>query len=508
MLSLVTPGTGYLDLEARLAFGLVRLAVETWRRGSLINQGTTGRVDLIPEPGRYRLQFEGSAARLNDALRLQATRHYATEAPFRLPGIQARYRANFRTVEKGAIKAAYHDADLAALYAQAHAGDRHPWSRHQCGHAQLEPFGGTSGLILATSAHAGMPARRDSVSGGNLRLCAVCGLLVVIGIHAAALRHTLQSGGERLTLLTTLLPQRPLPHDDLLELLALQKAVDQRRLCGIIPIQTAPLAILSHFPHLAQVLARTAMLFHLALFSPGRTDRLNATAVVDASRLARFIDASPFHVASVEALIARRANPAVEPLVELTRALTMEGLPGRRRAAGLFARSYAGDRLRERAGGRAPIANQPRLLYRTTGRYLAEEVCMIPRHIIEHEAVSAVADLLRYFVVHRHYGYVDAIRNARPASHDFERALTAMLRECRARRDPETGRDDCPRQHFVPLPDEGHLRDVVRLAQESFEEVKLALALLGLSRREWEEAPAVALAEEAAEGAAVQEGEA
>jgi hypothetical protein len=487
MLSLITPGTGYLDLEARLAFGLVRLAVET-----------RGRVDLIPEPGRYRLQIEATAARLNDALRLQATRHYATEAPFRLPGIQARYRANLRTVEEGVIKAAYRDADLAALYAQAHAGDRHPWSRHQCGHAQLEPFGGTSGLILATSAHAGMPARRDSVSGGNLRLCAVCGLLVVIGIHAAALRHYLLSAGERLILLTTLLPQAPLRHDDLLELLALQKAVDQRQLCGPIPVPTAPLAILSRFPHLAQVLARTAMLFHLALFSPGRIDRLNATAVVDASRLARFIDASPFHVATVEALIARRANPVVEPLVELTRALTVDSLPGRRRAAGLFARAYA-----SQVGG-----DQARLLYRTTGRHLAEEVCMIPRHIIEHDAVGAVADLLRYFVVHRHYGYVDAIRNARPASHDFERALTAMLRECRARRDPETGRDDCPRQHFVPLPDEGHLRDVVRLAQESFEEVKLALALLGLSRREWEEAPAVALAEEAAEGAAVEEGEA
>ncbi len=76
MLTLRTPGTGYLDLEARLAFGLVRLAVET-----------RGRVELIPEPGRYRLQVEGTAAQLNGALCLQATRHYATEEPFRLPGI-------------------------------------------------------------------------------------------------------------------------------------------------------------------------------------------------------------------------------------------------------------------------------------------------------------------------------------------------------------------------------------------------------------------------------------
>jgi hypothetical protein len=120
---------------------------------------------------------------------------------------------------------------------------------------------------------------------------------------------------------------------------------------------------------------------------------------------------------------------------------------------------------------------------------------MIPRHIIEHDAIDRVADLLRYFVLHRNYGYVDAVRNARQDSHDFERTLTAMLRECRTRRDPETGRDDCPRAHFVPLPDEGHIRDVMRLAQEHFEEVKLALSLLGLSRKEWEDIPATATAE-------------
>ncbi len=412
-------------------------------------------------------------------------------------------------MEEEALKAAYRTADIAGLYASAHVGQRQPWSRHQCGHDELDAFGGTSGLILATSAHAGMPTRRDSVGGGNLRLCAVCGLLVVIGIHAAALRHFMQSGGERLILLTTLLPQAPLRHDDLLELLALQKAVDQQTLCGLIPLQTAPLAILSRFPHLAQALARTAMLFHLALFSPGRTDRLNATAVVDASRLARFIDASPFHVATVEALVARRAIPAVEPLVELTRALTVDSLPGRRRAANLFARTYASDSPNTRSHD--PGADRPRLVYRSTGRYLAEEVCMIPSSIIEDDAIATVADLVRYFVLHRNYGYVDAIRNARPDSHDFERTLTAMLRECRTRRDPDTGRDDCPRPHFVPLPDEGHIRAVLRLALEHFEEVKLALSLLGLSRREWEGTPATMPAGEdavAVEAALTEEDEA
>lgn len=135
---------------------------------------------------------------------------------------------------------------------------------------------------------------------------------------------------------------------------------------------------------------------------------------------------------------------------------------------------------------------------------------MIPSHIVEHDAIASLADLVRYFVMHRNYGYVDTIRNARRDSHDFERTLTAMLRECRTRRDPQTGRDDCPRAHFVPLPDEGHIRDVMRLAQEHFEEVKLALSLLGLSRREWEDTPAAARAEDealAAEASLTEEDE-
>ncbi|HXH13097.1 MAG TPA: hypothetical protein VNP04_25410 [Alphaproteobacteria bacterium] len=492
MLTLCTPGTGFVDLEAKLAFGLVHLAVETGHDCT-----------LIPAPGGYRLEVACTPAQLNEAFRLQATRHYATETAFVLPGIQARYRANFPTVEDGQLRSVYRDADLQMLFSRAHGGERQPWSRHQCGHEAVKAaFGGTSGLILATSSHAGMPARRDSVSGGNLRLCAICGLLVVMGIRAACLRNYLGSGRQRLTLFTTLIPQSPLQPEDLLEILAMQKAIDQITVCDPVPIQAAPLAILTRFPHLAQALARRSMRFHLALYSAGRTDRLNATALIAATPLAQFIDASPFHAATVDPLIdRRRPGPAVEPLVELSRALGLEALPMRRHAAALFARTYAGEE----------VAGQPRLLYRVTGRYVAEEVCMIPSSIIEHDAIATVADLVRYFVLHRNYGYVDAIRNARRDSHDFERTLTAMLRECRTRRDPDTGRDDCSRPHFVPLPDEGHIRDVMRLALERFEEVKLALSLLGLSRREWEGTPATMPAGEdavAVEAALTEEDEA
>lgn len=497
MLALCTPGTGFVDLEAKLAFGLVRLAVETGHDCT-----------LIPERGYYRLQVACQPAQLDEAFRLQATRHYATETAFMLPGIQARYRANFLSTEDGQLRSAYRDADLQMLFSRAHSGERQPWSRHQCGHEAVnDAFGGTSGLILATSSHAGMPTRRDSVSGGNLRLCAICGLLVVMGIRAACLRNYLGSGRQRLTLFTTLIPQSPLQPEELLEILAMQKAIDQSTVCDPVPIQAAPLAILTRYPHLAQALARRSMRFHLALYSSGRTDRLNATALIAATPLARFIDASPFHAATVDPLIdRRRPGPAIEPLVELSRALGFDALPMRRRAAGLFARTYASDSPNMRSHD--PGADRPRLMYRSTGRYLAEEVCMIPSSIIEDNAIATVADLVRYFVLHRNYGYVDAIRNARPDSHDFERTLTAMLRECRARRDPASGRDDCPRPHFVPLPDEGHIRAVMRLALEHFEEVKLALSLLGLSRREWEDTPAMATAEEdsvAAEAAFTEE---
>ncbi len=467
MLRLVTPGTGLPDLEAKLAFGLVRLAAETRQP-----------FDLKPEPGRYRLTLSASSGQLNDAFRLQARRHYASETPFRLPGIQAQYRPNYPTVDSQAeLKPAYRDADLVVLFRQGHQGERNPWSRNQCGHNAIEPFGGKSGLILATSSHAGMPPRRDRLSGGNLRLCAVCGLLVVIGIRSACLRNLLGSGSQRLTVLTSLIPQTALRHDTLLEILAVQKEFDQRPVCGLIPLQTAPLAVLTRFPHLAQLLATVAMRFHLTLYSHGRTDRVDATQVVDATRLARFLHTSPFHSATVEALLGSgRTPPVVSALVELTRALTTDALSDRRHAAIRFARITAMQEL----GG------QPRLLYHSTGRHLAEEICMIPPSIIEHEAIGAVADLVRYFVVHRNYGYVDAIRNARDGSRDLERTLTAMLRECWTRRDPDTGRDDCPRAHFVPLPDEGQIRTIMTLAQTAFEDVKLALALLGLSRREWE----------------------
>ena len=487
MLTLVTPGTGFVDLEAKLAFGLVRLAAETRCRFS-----------LTPEVGRYRLAIESTVEEINAVFYLQATRHYATETPFTLPGFQKQSRKNFPTKKNGEFQACYRDTDLSVLFGDSQVGERNPWLQNQCGHDHIPRFGGKSGLILGTSSHAGMPRRRDAVRGGNICLCAICGLLAVIGIHAICLRNYLDVGQQLLTLITTFLPQTPLQYDNLLEMLAIKKEIDQTQVSGLLPLQTVPLAILARYPHLAQILAQGSVLFHLALYShnPGRPDRVDATRVVLATPLARFIDASPFHAATVESLLgSRRTPPAVAPLVELTRALTVEALTDRRRAAAVFARTHAGEELR----------GHPRLLYHTTGRYLAEEVCMIPRDIIEHEAIGAVADLVRYFVVHRNYGYVDAIRNARPDSHDLERTLAAMLRECRTRRDPDTGRDDCPRAHFVPLPDEGAVRAVMTLAQEAFEEVKLTLAMLGLSRREWEPEPATALVEtETAEDVAAE----
>jgi CRISPR type I-A-associated protein Csa5 len=112
------------------------------------------------------------------------------------------------------------------------------------------------------------------------------------------------------------------------------------------------------------------------------------------------------------------------------------------------------------------------LLYPETAKYLLKEVAMIRQDIIENQAIGSLARTLRYFVRDRKYHYADDIRNARQESKAFEETIAKMLREGRLRRG---------QKEEIHLPTENEMKEVFRLANEYFEDVKTTLVILAFS---------------------------
>ncbi|RLG99511.1 hypothetical protein DRO38_07645, partial [Candidatus Bathyarchaeota archaeon] len=88
-----------------------------------------------------------------------------------------------------------------------------------------------------------------------------------------------------------------------------------------------------------------------------------------------------------------------------------------------------------------------------------------------------------YFIRERKYGYADDIRNARKDSKDFEETIVKMLREAELRRvqqeqDKNSGKEV---KNWVHLPNEEEIKEIFRLTNEDFEQVKTALVILAFS---------------------------
>jgi len=471
VITLCTPATGYPELEAKLAFGLARIGLEC-----------SDDVTITPQPAFYEVTIGATEDEVNEALVTLASRALSSDHLYLgQPGVQVRYFARYAP-DPIQLR------DALASCRSATPSVREGLGRSMCGHDDLEPWGGTRGFILVASAYVGMPARRDRPhSRNNLTLCSLCGTLVMLATHNFVFQTSIGDRDAKRAVMTPM-PQVQLHTAELVEMQSAQKLTPDQTARNDLPAVAVPLAFLARFPHAAKLLAETDCMLHTVIFDPSARDRVVATQFASVRDVARFVDASAFNAATVEWLLSP-AQPVVEPLMQLARLLGEADQRARRQLAPGFARGYV--------TGVNP--DNPRLLYPVTARYIAEELLMIPAEMMRNEAIASVASALRHFVIERNYGFVDNVRNARYDSHDLERTLTHMLRQMQVHRAAE--------KRGAWLPDDAQVAEVITLASESeddFENVKLALTLLALSRwhggdEEKEELEAAGVAVEEAE---------
>lgn len=408
MVILQTPGTGFPDLEARIAFGLAWIAFQV--------EGV--EVEIRRVPGAYQCRLTSRnlngmniGEKLDAAFAWTARRYLATESLYRIPGIQSQNRGKYRTIKEAKhgteLKPEFLSGELVSRFSHNYPPSLHRdvRKRHMCGH-DLAAFGGSQGLVLGLSGHAGKPYERNF--GGvrfNLGICSLCGVLSVLGNTWATFRCAMGPQGrasEQASLVLTPLPGQMVA-TDIEALFAAQKESEDLYLGPAVPTALAPLLFLSRFPFTAELLERAGAQLHVVRFDPagqGRS-RLGNQVNVEVSGFARFVSASSFNSVSVSRLL-QRDVAGIEALQQLAIALGPGQVFGRQRAMARFAREYA--------------AFSTWFMYPQTLRFF-EEACEVSEVVTQSTALKRLVDILRYFARQGKYTYVDAFRTARDPSH-------------------------------------------------------------------------------------------
>lgn len=462
-LTLMTPATGFPDLEAKIAFGLA------WIVGQA---GDVDEVDyeLEPQPAYYLLHVTGNGRlgdvdtlveAINAGFREVASRYLAAESLYYLPGIQSKYRKNYPSVNKAGgssttLKPEFDAARLDQVYSLALPGvpeqlPRLPGSHNMCGH-DLPAFGGSQGLILGVSSHAGKPYKRDAAGNRfNLGLCSICGSMAVLGTTWASFRGLAgprERPSQQATVIVDLIPRVKLCREQLEGLFAAQKDAEGAYLGPFIPVGLFPLLFLARFPQSAEVVKQAEAELHVTRFDPSSRgqERMAGQEEIAAYEVASFVAASPFNAATVENLVDPKGDAvAIEGLQALMQALTAIETRERQEGMARFAREYHEFTL-GRAGSPAGAG-----LYRKTFEYLTQaEVTGVSQEIIEEPAVNQWAEVLRYFANQGNYGFVDAVRTAKDLAALREVVFRSFRQLLSDRQRWEKRLDDAKRQG-IPL---------------------------------------------------------
>jgi CRISPR type I-A-associated protein Csa5 len=449
-ITLYTPATGFPDLEIKIAYGLARVGIEAGYD-----------ISIIPEEGFYKIYYHTTDFDKGNQSFLTILKRLLSSDKFFDLGVKARYKGKYTANDR-----IFNDLsviNLPSLFDLKFQSCLEIRKDFFCSHTDISKFGGSSGLILISSFHAGKPYERDKRAVTfNQSLCAVCGYLAMLGLYSFGFNIQMGTGKNRKYCIVVPMPESEIKGNELQMLLALQKTLHNFWLSDVQPLKTFTIGLISKVPSLSDIIGELKLYFHLSLLSKDANGDtvVEQTALINTIPFSKFISNSAFNSATVSKLLGGFKNlPKVSSLLEITEILEQ----GNKNNLPKFARLYVQD---------TSTNKWVNLLYPETAKYLLKEVAMISPEIIESTALGSLARTLRYFIREKKYGYADDIRNARKESRDFEETITKMLREGRLRLE---------QKEIIHLPTDEEIKEVFRLANNDFESTKLALVMLAFS---------------------------
>lgn len=444
MITLYTPSTGFEDAEAKIAYGLARVALEL----------PETHLTIAPRHGYYQINIEShndEKEKFDQAFSLLCSRMLSSENRYMSPGISPKYRKNY--LERvGKIARNKNKIFFMALYHNIPPFENELFGI-RCRHKKIEAFGGKEGgFILGFSGHAGKPYGRDKISARkNLGVCAVCGALSLLGNQSCSIE--LRVGKKRVTFLP--IPLKELSLEQFDYLLSSVKTFPLARL-GDLPSEVTPLVIMAMHPHLTSALSVSEFAVCVHWFEQQKGSwTTRGSKIFQVSSLVKFLHRKPFNQAIINRLM---KPPCVEALGHLFSALTDQVESSRRAHSQNFARSY--------------IRETKQLLYPKTVEDLLIEVNGVNETLVKKGSVVSVARMLNYFVRDKNYGYVDSLRNARDIV-SFQDILAKSLRSAQTKK---------AAGEAIHIPSSEDIQEVMEAAEkENFDELKLSITLLALS---------------------------
>ncbi|MGC8979562.1 hypothetical protein, partial [Caldisericum sp.] len=205
---------------------------------------------IIPQQGFYQLEFDNfSSDKIKQSFLMILKRLLSSDKFFDL-GVKAKdkgkYSADEKVIERIQTLFIQSNHTLENFY-QLNKFANFNFKRHIfCGHKGVNKFGGSSGLILISSFHAGKPYFRDKIYDKfNMNLCEICGYLAVLGLHSFGFVIQMGTGKNRKYVLVVPMPEKILKKEELITLFSLQKTLHNFWLSDLQPLTTFSIGLLA-----------------------------------------------------------------------------------------------------------------------------------------------------------------------------------------------------------------------------------------------------------------------
>jgi hypothetical protein len=315
-LTLYTPATGFPDLEAKIAYGLARVGIEAGSEPT-----------IIPQKGFYQIEMRNfSSDKFSKSFLMLLNRLLSSNKFYDL-GVKAKDKTKYSVTKEifEEIQQFLQTHEFEQIFSLRQISDFNFKKETFCGHKDIKKFGGSSGLILLSSFHAGKPYFRDKIFDKfNLNLCENCGYLAVLGLYSFGFIIQMGSGKNKKYMITLPIPEKEIGINKLYVLMSLQKRLHNFWLSDLLPIKTFLIGLLAKVPSLSDIINELELQFHLTLVSKdNRGDTVvEQTAFVDALAFSKYISVSPYNIVTVENLLGDyKQKPKVSSLIELVTSL-------------------------------------------------------------------------------------------------------------------------------------------------------------------------------------------
>ncbi len=448
-ITLYTPATGFPDLEAKIAYGLARVGIETFG---------IDKIGIKNHGGFYAvtINVDDEFAKLDKSFNMLCKRLLSSSyVPFNTPGIKGKSIGSVQVTEN-------EDFSLIS-YKSIPFNAKNKRSENVCRH-ENSSVGNIIGFATSTSYHHKRDGLDVSIQQNIPRrptnpknLCKSCALLSLIGIWYASFIFNIADK----EVMVIPIPTVEITGSRLQEIFALHHRVRKNLLNQKISQVLIPMLFLSKIPSSADILNGFDLFIVILSGGVQRGYHVDGLFLIPIEHYLDFIRSTPFNVSTIDVMFSRAAYRS---LLELNKAIYNQDKSSLLK----FARLY--------------VLETSNLLYPETVKYLLKEVAMIKEEIINNRAVRSVAKTLGYFVwnkEYQNYSFADGLRNARTHK-EVRKIFEKMIREAKLRYDQETSKQNGNPPH-IPHPDE--IEEINQLMQdkESFEQVITTLYLLAFS---------------------------